>query len=109
MGSVKSCVPFVAGSETSEAAARSMEDSAVSYEMMVLNFIRSRGEHGATADECQAALGLTHQNGSARVSILAGRGAIIRTEEKRKTRQGRGAFVYVAPEFALHDGIQLEL
>lgn len=92
--------PFVAGSETSEAAADSMEDSVLTYERMVFQFIHARAARGATSDECQVALGLTHQNGSARVSTLAMRGAIVRTEEKRKTRSGRGAFVYISKEVA---------
>jgi len=100
--------PYIAGSETSKDAAESMESSAESYEIMVLNFVRNSGTRGATADECQSALGLTHQNGSARVSMLARRGAIVRTDAKRKTRQGRGAFVYVAPEFAhSEDDVQM--
>ena len=88
--------PFVAHSDTSRAAAESMKKVAPSYEAQVLDFIRRRGSYGATADECLEALGLTHQNGSARVSTLARKGAIIRTDKGRLTRSGRMARVYVA-------------
>jgi hypothetical protein len=89
-------VPFARHSSTSREAAESMRDVAGGYEAKVLDFIRSRDHYGATADECLVQLGLTHQNGSARVSTLAQKGLIIRSYRKRITRSGRKAFVYVA-------------
>jgi predicted transcriptional regulator len=77
-----------------------MKGCAGTYEAKVLDFIRSRDHYGATADECLVQLGLTHQNGSARVSTLAQKGLIIRSYRKRITRSGRKAFVYVAAGFA---------
>ena len=56
-----------------------MKGSAKGCESIVLDHIRSMGKYGATADECLHELGLTHQNGSARVSTLASKGLIIRT------------------------------
>lgn len=91
-------VPYVWHSETSKEAAKSIEPSAGTWEGIVLDHIRSQGKHGATADECLHELGLTHQNGSARVSTLAKKGLIIRTNTKRLTRSGRRAFVYVSKE-----------
>jgi len=87
--------PFVAGSETSEEAADSMERAAPGYEAAVFGFILRRGAQGATSDEVQEALGLTHQNGSARVSTLAKRGLLVLNGVKRPTRAGRRAGVYV--------------
>lgn len=89
-------VPYARASETSKEAAQGMRKLAPSYEEQVLDFIRAQGLWGATADECLVALGLTHQNGSARVSVLAKKGQIVRTDRKRVTRAGRKAFVYVA-------------
>ena len=88
--------PSAPGSDTSEDAAESMSESAPSYRRRVLEFINSRGTVGATSDEVQAALGLTHQNGSARVSELANRyKLIVDSGQKRRTRSGRKAVVYV--------------
>jgi len=94
--------PYARYSSTSREAAESMQGVAKGYEAMVLDFIRERAHYGATADECLVQLGLTHQNGSARVSTLAKKGLIIRSKRadgafrKRLTRSGRKAFVYVA-------------
>jgi len=88
--------PYARYSSTSREAAESMRGVAKGYEAMVLDFIRERAHYGATADECLVQLGLTHQNGSARVSTLAKKGLIIRSHRKRLTRSGRRAFVYVA-------------
>ena len=88
--------PYARYSSTSREAAESMKGCVGTYEAMVLDFIRSRDAYGATADECLVQLGLTHQNGSARVSTLAQKGKIIRSSRKRVTRSGRKAWVYVA-------------
>jgi predicted transcriptional regulator len=77
-----------------------MRDSALTYEALVLDYIRGMQDYGATADECLHNLGLSHQNGSARVSTLAKKQLIIRTNRKRMTRSGRRAYVYVAAVFA---------
>lgn len=88
--------PYARNAQTSRDAAVSMKEAAQSYEAKVLDFIRRQGTWGATADEVQGALRLSHQNGSARVSTLAKKGLIVRTGRKRVTRSGRKAFVYVA-------------
>jgi hypothetical protein len=88
--------PYARHSSTSREAAENMKESAPTYEARVLDFIRSRDRYGATADECLVQLGLTHQNGSARVSELAKKQLIIRSSRKRLTRSGGKAFVYVA-------------
>jgi len=91
--------PYARYSRTSKAAAVSMKDSAKSYEVMVLDYIREQGESGATADECLVSLGLTHQNGSARVSTLKRNGWVIDSGRQRRTRSGRKAAVLVAAVF----------
>jgi hypothetical protein len=57
--------------------------------------IVKRGEYGATCDELEVALGLTHQTCSARVNELMRARAIIGTG-KRPTRSGRKARVWCA-------------
>lgn len=66
----------------------------------VLDVLRLRGQHGATCDEVETALGLSHQTCSARCAELLRDGAVIRKAagvgyERRKTRSGRGAAVLV--------------
>lgn len=93
--------PSAAGSETSQAAARSMRRPAPRYREQVLYFIARQGAAGATSDEVQAALGLSHQNGSARVSELAKYGFVVDSGVRRVTRSGRKAVVYVVPGVAV--------
>ena len=89
-------LPFARGSHTSRAAAESMVSPAATYRGQVLAFIRDRGDYGATADEVQVTLGLTHQNCSARVSELASKfKVIVPSGRMRPTRSGRNAVVYV--------------
>jgi hypothetical protein len=89
-------IPFVHGSETSREAAVSMVRPATRLRLEVLKFIENEGERGATADEVQLGLGLTHQTGSARVSELAHGGQIVDSGLRRATRSGRSAVVYRA-------------
>lgn len=88
-------VPYVVGSETSQAAAEAKLATAKTDQLRVYWFIVARGERGATDDELEANLGLLHQNASARRRSLERDGYLLRTERKRKTRHGRAAFVYV--------------
>ena len=92
----RTTLPFVRGSATSKAAAASMVAIAPSIKRRIYDFILSRGARGATDDELEVALDLTHQTASSRRYALAQAGAVKRTDEKRPTRSGRSAFVYVA-------------
>jgi hypothetical protein len=89
------------GTKTSIAAAESVATDAASVRLRVLQFIIDRGELGASSDEAEAALGLTHQSCSARFWELAGKNRkrpelkrIVETGFTRKTRSGRAAAVY---------------
>lgn len=84
--------PFARGSETSEAAAKSIAPVLGLCESRVLNTIKFMG--GATCDEVEVHTNMRHQNASARIVGLASRGLIVRTEEKRATRSGRKANVW---------------
>lgn len=88
--------PWVRGSETSHAAARSMDQHLGRLQSVVLEFIRSRGEHGATDQEVQIALDLAPQTQGPRRIELENKGFVRRTDRARKTTSGRRARVYVA-------------
>jgi predicted transcriptional regulator len=62
----------------------------------VLDFIGLRGADGATCDEVEQAMRLTHQTASARINELMNAGK-IREGGRRKTRSGRSATVWVVP------------
>jgi hypothetical protein len=90
--------PFAAGSETSREAAERIDPAAPTLRGRVLAFVLSRGEEGVTCDETEAALDLTHQTCSARIYELRHRARIIDGGERRVTRSGRKAVVWVAAE-----------
>jgi hypothetical protein len=92
----KKSLPYVKGSATSKSAAESMVTSAESIRQRIRDFIYMAGSHGATADEVQLHLGLTHQTASARVSELANKFGHLKDSGKtRATRSKRQAVVYV--------------
>lgn len=83
--------PFVASSDTSQAAAHSMKDAAKGLRGKVLASLGS--EVGATCDQLETFLNLSHQTVSARIRELFLMGKIERIGE-RKTRSGRKAAVW---------------
>ncbi len=83
---------YVRDSETSMAAAESVENVAGTLRAKIAAFIERRG--GATCDEVEAAMDLRHQTASARITELRLLGEIEKTDAKRATRSGRGAVVY---------------
>ena len=87
-----------AQTDTSFDAAESMRARVPTLEAKVLAFIEARGAEGATCDEVLIGCELTHQCGSARVSELARRGAIVDSGQRRLTRGGRKAIVYVTAD-----------
>ena len=94
--------PFAKASDTSREAAISVRKSVPSTRSRVLNFIFACGSQGATCDEIEVALALSHQNASARVYELkggngSGRHPALITDSghRRPTRSGRKAVVYV--------------
>jgi hypothetical protein len=94
--------PSVAGSETSRAAAESMVPCVAKIrEMVRLQIVIMSQFQGATCDEIEVHLALSHQTASARIRELYLGGHIDYrrnadgTLVKRKTRSGRNAQVYV--------------
>jgi hypothetical protein len=86
------------GTDTSAAAADSMKRKALLLRERVLESIGARHSEGATCDQIEIALGLTHQTCSARFNELAKAGAIVDSGNRRPTRSGRKAIVYVVRE-----------
>jgi len=90
--------PAVKGSETSQAAARSIQAVLNPLQAKVLRYIRSCGAHGSTCDQAEEALDMKHQTCSARIRELVLKEKILDADCKRPTRSGRKATVYVTPE-----------
>lgn len=91
--------------DTSRDARAQNRPKAPAQRQAILDFIRSKGLHGATCDEVEAALELPHQTCSARFCELKdppdGTLPLIETlGEVRKTRTGARAIVYYAPRSA---------
>lgn len=85
--------PRVRGSDTSEAAAESVGPVTGRLRRQIYALICERG--GLTCDEVEALTGLAHQTASARIYELKKRGQIVDCGERRPTRSGRKAAVYV--------------
>lgn len=88
--------PYAKNSDTSRAAAASVEPDARTLRGIILAFIRGRGDFGATCDEIEVELGLRHQTASARVFELREAKYIGDFASRRKTRSGRAAVAWKA-------------
>ena len=87
-------VPYVKSSDTSRDAAESMRPHVSAIERAVLAWVRD-WRMGATCDEVECGMGLSHQTASARLKGLADKGLIKDSGARRPTRSGRMARVYV--------------
>lgn len=87
--------PHERSSGTSRAAAISVTETAGTLRSKVLAHVRSCGPAGATCDEVEEALGLRHQTASARMRELALKSMIVMAGERRVTRSGRYAEVWI--------------
>jgi hypothetical protein len=84
---------------TSQAALRSLKPGVRVWQAgAIYDFVRLRGDTGATCDECERLLGISHQSTSARIVELMGGGFLRLHPEAitRPTRSGRKARVYVS-------------
>jgi len=88
--------PFAKGSKTSEEAAGSVADDTATLRKKVLEYVRRAAQEGATCDEAERDLGLSHQTCSPRFWELRHRARIVDSGRVRKTRSGRNAVVWVA-------------
>jgi len=87
---------FVRGSDTSEAAAKSISPKARSILHDRICKLVAAFYHGLTSEEVQIALDLTHQNCSARTTELVQMGRLVDCGERRRTSSGRSARVLKA-------------
>lgn len=89
------------GTDTSVAAAKShTEENTKTLRARVYVYVAARSIDGAgvTSDEAEAALRLSHQTCSARFNELRNAGLIVDSGNRRATRSGRKAAVYIVPE-----------
>lgn len=93
-GPMPETAPYVPGSDTSAAAAESIEPLLGRLAADVRAHVRAQGARGATCDEIEEGLGLRHQTASARVRELAQAGLLKDSGERRATRSGRKAAVW---------------
>lgn len=89
-------VPYVGGSDTSKEAAEKMEPHLGRLQGDVLSHIRSCADYGATDDEIEIHLQLSHQTASARRRELVLADLIEDSGDRRRTRSNRKATVWIA-------------
>jgi predicted transcriptional regulator len=95
MGRTAEGVPY-SDQETSQAAAEAKSGSVQRERQRVLHAVYDQGQNGATCDEVEVLLGLSHQTASARLNDLERMNRVHRPGETRTTRRGRQAKVYIA-------------
>jgi hypothetical protein len=86
--------PFVAGSETSEEAAKSIDAGSIRDRVRAL--IEDMGCLGSTDEELERKLSMRHQTVSARRRELVLMGMVKDSGVKRRTTSGRKAVVWIA-------------
>lgn len=89
-------LPFQAHSETSREAAASMAKVAPGDEQRVYEYLRCQGWEGATDEQIQLATGLNPNTERPRRVNLCRKGLVREGTQKRLTRSGRRASVWVA-------------
>jgi len=80
------------GTETSWLAAESVKTFTGRLRLLILEYLKQQPD-GATCDQCEEALHLSHQTCSARIRELSQGGAIYH-DGQRPTRSGRAARIY---------------
>lgn len=93
----KMSAPFVKGSDTSEASAKRIEPALGYLQQKVLDVLRDAPK-GMLCEEVERKADLSHQTASARIRELCQRGYIEDSGQRRQTRYGRQARVYVTRE-----------
>ena len=82
--------------DTSREAAKAIEGDVARLRARVLHFISSQGAWGATDDEIERVTGIIGSTVRPRRGELRARGLVKDSGERRKTRSGRNAVVWVA-------------
>ena len=83
-------------SAESVAAAEAIKPDANRLRMMVLDAIRSAGERGMTDEEVQEALNMGGSTQRPRRGELAQAGLVVKSGQRRPTKSGNPAAVWVA-------------
>lgn len=86
--------------DTSSAAHARIAPAKAAIRKRILDFAIERGRRGFTADELAAAWNCSHNHSSPRIAELVADGQLIPTGERRRTRSGCTAHVFVARRFA---------
>lgn len=87
-------VPHVAGSDTSIAAAKSMEPQVGKMQAEILRLLHTHSDRGLTCDAIERITSWAHQSASARIRELVKAGLVVDSGERRKGRSGRTGRVY---------------
>jgi hypothetical protein len=89
-------VPALKRTDTRREAADSMGRDAPRLRRLVWEYIAAQGQAGATDQECQEALNLESNTQGPRRIELAKSGHVADSGQRRPTRKGRNAIVWVA-------------
>jgi hypothetical protein len=92
--------PYIAGSETSHAAAVSIADTHEAQRARVLAAIVAAGARGLSDEEGATALGLDGSSYRPRRVRLCELRLVFKSTLKRPTASGRSAFIYIARDSA---------
>jgi len=91
-------LPYIPGSATSKAAAKSMVKPSRNQRQRVWEHIHCFGGTGKTCHEVEEEIGIIHGSCASRIWELREMGRIERTGRTRTTPTGREADVYIAVE-----------
>jgi uracil-DNA glycosylase family 4 len=94
----KNTAPYVVGSDTSEAAARSILVDSGQLREFVFGYFERAGARGMTCDEIEVETQMKHQTVSPRMRELAQMGRIVDSGKRRPTRSSRLAAVWIVKD-----------
>lgn len=83
----------------SDEAHASIKPTKIFIQQQIIDYLRTCGPAGATCDQMELALKLSHQTCSPRVNELMKAKKIVPLDYKRMTRSGRRATVWLLPVF----------
>jgi hypothetical protein len=92
--------PFATSRDTRLAAHASVLPTKRETYARILEHAEQCGWHGCTSDALAEAWECSHNHVAPRIVELVAPGHLVKTEERRQTRSGRMARVYVAKRFA---------
>lgn len=88
--------PYAVRSDTSREAATAIRPHAKTLSEKVFRWIEAKGHAGATCDEVEVGMDLLHQTTSARIRFLVIDGRLRDSKQRRRTRTGKAAAVWIA-------------